>query len=185
MPGAGTVDPAAAQTVSTSLPSAQDPAAGAQTLSSSLASASAASVAKGFQSAVVSNPDQAQVASQSFAQASASAAQTGGPALTKTVTSFSISIAFLAATGNVQLAQTCVAAFTTHLAAIGGCDVFVVEILQVYIQVSACRCRPRARAPTPRCTRDASPAPPAVHRHHLQITTVLLVATGQQITFVG
>lgn len=138
VPDGTSVDTAVVQDVNSSLQQNEnDPSSGAEALNSALSSATAVSVSKGFSTAVVSNPSAASAYTNSFAQLCINAANSGDVTyVTKTVSSFSLSIVFLVVTGNVAVARTCASAFTTYIISAGGCSEFVVIIIQTFIQIT-------------------------------------------------
>lgn len=108
-----------------------------QALSSAVASSSAVSVAKGFSSAVTSSSAKATAYSNSFAQLCINAAQSQDVTFVfKSVSSFSISLVFLVVTGQQAVAKTCAQAFTSYIINAGGCDQFVVVLIQSFIQIT-------------------------------------------------
>lgn len=108
-----------------------------QTLNSAIARSNAVSVAKGFSTAVVSHPAAAPTLSQSFAQVSIQAAQSGSTTtVVKSVTSFAVSIVFLVVNDQQELAQTCVQSFSSAIVSAGGCNEFVLLIIQTFISIT-------------------------------------------------
>ena len=86
---------------------------------------------------VTTNPSKATQFSNSFAQLCINAAQTQDTTFVlKSVASFSLSLVFLVSTGQQEVAKTCASAFTSYIISAGGCDQFVVVLIQSFIQIT-------------------------------------------------